>query len=320
VMNAFVTTFAFSPASDGSGTNIFAGTSNGDILASTNNGANWTAVNPWLTPSAVKALAVSPASGMSGTNLFAGSTFDGVFLSANNGRTWHPANTGLPGGDVLALATTTTSDGSGTNIFAATSSSGVFLSTNNGTLWTAVNAGLTDTSLCAFAVSPAGGGSGNYLFAGTARGGVFLSRNNGTSWTPVNTGFEGINVNFLAVNGNNLFAGTQGGVWKRPIAEMVTGVKGSAPNAIPDRSALEQNYPNPFNPSTRIEFQLAAPGFVSLKVYDVLGKEVKTLVNEERNAGSYEATFDATGLASGTYFYRLKAGGFTQSKKLLLLR
>ena len=91
---------------------------------------------------------------------------------------------------------------------------------------------------------------------------------------------------------------------------------------------LHQNYPNPFNPSTKIKFTIPsviASGtkqsqFVSLKVYDVLGNEVSTLVNEEKSAGTYEATFDASGLTSGIYFYKLQAGNFTESKKMILLK
>jgi hypothetical protein len=69
-----------------------------------------------------------------------------------------------------------------------------------------------------------------------------------------------------------------------------------------------------------MRFQLAASGFASLKVYDVLGREVRTLVSEELETGSYETTFDASGVASGVYLYRLQAGEFTQTRRLLLLR
>jgi len=88
----------------------------------------------------------------------------------------------------------------------------------------------------------------------------------------------------------------------------------------PEQFVLDQNYPNPFNPNTRIEFKVPRSGFVSLKVYDVLGREVVTLVNEELKPGSYERTFDGSGLANGVYFYRLRAGEFVDTKKLVLLR
>ena len=83
---------------------------------------------------------------------------------------------------------------------------------------------------------------------------------------------------------------------------------------------LEQNYPNPFNPSTKINYQISQNDFVSLKVYDVLGNEVATLVNEEKPAGNYEVTFDARSLSSGTYFYKLQAGSFVEIKKMMLLK
>jgi hypothetical protein len=89
---------------------------------------------------------------------------------------------------------------------------------------------------------------------------------------------------------------------------------------LPTEFVLHQNYPNPFNPTTTIKFQIPHSSFVILKVFDLLGREVATLVNEEMGAGSYEKNFDDSGLASGVYLYRLQAGSFTQTKKLLLLR
>jgi hypothetical protein len=95
---------------------------------------------------------------------------------------------------------------------------------------------------------------------------------------------------------------------------------GKEESGIPGRFSLSQNYPNPFNPGTTIGFQIANRGFVSLKVYGITGKEVATLVAENLMPGSYEYSWDARGLASGVYFYRLESKGFIQSKKLLLLR
>ncbi len=83
---------------------------------------------------------------------------------------------------------------------------------------------------------------------------------------------------------------------------------------------LHQNYPNPFNPSTVIKFQVPDPGFVLLKVFDLLGNEIRTLVSENKQPGSYETTFDASGLPSGVYFYTLKAGDYINTKKMLLVK
>jgi hypothetical protein len=84
--------------------------------------------------------------------------------------------------------------------------------------------------------------------------------------------------------------------------------------------SLFQNYPNPFNPSTEIGYGVPGTEYVTLKVYDLLGREVATLVNERKAPGSYSVSFDASGLASGVYFYRLEAGNFMQTKKLIVLR
>ena len=88
----------------------------------------------------------------------------------------------------------------------------------------------------------------------------------------------------------------------------------------PEVFALEQNYPNPFNPTTSIHFQIPKPGLVSLKVYDVLGKEVATLVNEQKDQGSYSVDFDASELASGVYVYQLRINNLVSTKKMLLIR
>ncbi|MCY7363045.1 MAG: T9SS type A sorting domain-containing protein, partial [Ignavibacteria bacterium] len=100
----------------------------------------------------------------------------------------------------------------------------------------------------------------------------------------------------------------------------------SLTNNIPDKFFLEQNYPNPFNPTTNLEFRISYLGFVSLKVYDVLGNEVATLVNERKNAGSYKVEFDGSGFSSGTYFYRIQATNvatgesIVETKKMLLIK
>lgn len=89
---------------------------------------------------------------------------------------------------------------------------------------------------------------------------------------------------------------------------------------IPMFFLLQQNYPNPFNPTTNIEYRISNIEFVSLKIYDVLGNEVATLVNEEKPAGTYTAEFNAARLSSGVYFYRLQAGNLLQIKKMVLMK
>ena len=301
---------AVSPNGTG-GTNLLAAADYGEggLCLSTDNGADW--VSRLYPMQTFSSFAVSPT-GTGGSNLFVGG--NDVFLSTNYGISWTKADSGLPNFQVLSMAV----NSEGTDLYAGTDGGGVYLSTNDGTSWVAVNSGLTNTHVYALAVS------GTNLFAGTGDG-VFLSTNNGTSWSPVNTDLTCNYVYSLAINGPNLLAGTAyGGVWSRPLSQMSTGVKGSRGD-FPAGFSLSQNYPNPFNPSTMINYQLPTDGHVTLVVSDVLGREVRTLVNEVKNAGSYEVKFDASSLASGIYFYRVNITGkngknFVSTKKMLLMK
>nr|MBP9211893.1 T9SS type A sorting domain-containing protein [Bacteroidota bacterium] len=108
-------------------------------------------------------------------------------------------------------------------------------------------------------------------------------------------------------------------------ANIVTGVGYEVMPSVPTDYALSQNYPNPFNPSTRIAFALPMAENVSLKIYDVLGREVRSLVNDQYNAGRYDITWDGknnngTQVATGMYIYHLRAGQFSQTKKMMLMK
>ena len=234
---------------------------------------------------------------------------------------WSQVNSGLADTNVHALANI------GDAIVFAGTDHGVFASTTNGAEWNAVNTGLTNSNVLAFAVVPA---NGTNLFAGTYGGGVFVSINYGNHWDAFNTGLTNLYVTSLAVSGPYLFAGTYGGgLWKLPLS-YTTSVPSNGSNGLPSKFSLSQNYPNPFNPSTIISYQLAKNSRVSLKVFDLLGREVTTLASGEKPAGTYTATFNAVNLPSGVYFYRLvanaaqmesgQAGTFTETRRLLLLK
>ncbi|HUX61512.1 MAG TPA: T9SS type A sorting domain-containing protein, partial [Ignavibacteriaceae bacterium] len=127
-----------------------------------------------------------------------------------------------------------------------------------------------------------------------------------------------INHQYTLIDGpdmviNNIF-GVQDSVGSLP-----TGIK-QADNNLPKTFTLDQNYPNPFNPSTIIKYSVPKGQLVTLKVYNMLGQEVATLVNNQQNAGNYEVTFNADRLASGIYFYTLNAGSFVSTKKMILLK
>jgi hypothetical protein len=124
------------------------------------------------------------------------------------------------------------------------------------------------------------------------------------------------NITFEVGNGN-----FGDGIFSRLSIEGTSIV--SVPNiiaSVPKTFSISQNYPNPFNPSTKINYEIPEKSTVNLKVYDILGNEILTLVNEEKQLGRYEVEFNAINLPSGIYFYRIKAGNFVQTKKMLLLK
>ena len=128
----------------------------------------------------------------------------------------------------------------------------------------------------------------------------------------------------MLITNGYIFAGTFGqSVWRRSLSEIIAINKIS--ETVPSSYKLFQNYPNPFNPTTKIKFEVPPfegrqGGMTVLKVYDILGKEIATLVNEKQSAGTYEVTFDGSKLSSGIYFYTLTTGEFKETKKLILLK
>ena len=116
-----------------------------------------------------------------------------------------------------------------------------------------------------------------------------------------------------------MFAGSNGAsIWRRLLAESI-GIK-KISTEIPSEYSLSQNYPNPFNPSTTIKYEIPRSGLVNINVFDVLGREVATLVNEKQNPGTYEVKWDATNYPSGVYFYKLISGYSSETKKLVLVK
>ena len=121
-------------------------------------------------------------------------------------------------------------------------------------------------------------------------------------------------IEYLGLSGGYIYVGTEtGGVFRKQIV-----ISSNEDEQIVNNFELKQNYPNPFNPSTTITFSIPTSEFVTLKVYDVLGREVATLVNENLSAGSYSYNFDASNLTSGVYFYKLQAGKYSETKKMIL--
>jgi len=285
---------------------VFAATEHG-VYVSSNEGANWfrTSQNPETFD--VTAITVSD------TNLIVGCWAGGntrhihygIKRSSDQGVNWFSPDSGFSVNYISTLLT------QGKNIFAGTDQ-GIYRSINRGRTWVPINSGLHSKWVNSLIVS------GTSIFAGTF-GGVFVSTNNGIEWKQINTGLTDTTVASLVVSGEYLYAGTeQQGVFRRPLSELVD-VKDSR-SSLPKEFSLHQNYPNPFNPTTTINYSIPKSSSVTIKVYDLLGREISTLVNEKKPVGNYSVQFNASKLVSGVYFYRLQAGDFTQTKKLILLK
>jgi hypothetical protein len=202
---------------------------------------------------------------------------------------------------------------SGTNKFAGAYDGGVFRSTNDGTSWTAVNTDLTNKGVTAMTLHSTN------LFVGTDGGGVFLSTNNGTNWTQINAGLSNKRIHALIIYDGNIFAGTAGGgIWKRPLSQ-ITSAESWLDN-LPMNFTLQQNYPNPFNPTTQIIYSLPKFSNVSIKVYDILGQEIATLVNDNKSKGVYTVQWETENATTGLYMYRLVTGDYELTRKMILTK
>ncbi|MCP5061213.1 MAG: T9SS type A sorting domain-containing protein [Ignavibacteriae bacterium] len=123
----------------------------------------------------------------------------------------------------------------------------------------------------------------------------------------------------IVIHESTIFVGgAEKSVWSRSLNELTVVEDESL--IIPIEYSLSQNYPNPFNPSTAIRYTIPSNEFVTLKIYNILGSEITTLVNQKQASGSYEVLFNTTDLPSGIYFYQISTSSFTQVKKMLLLK
>ncbi len=191
----------------------------------------------------------------------------------------------------------------------------IYKSNDNGLTWS-----MSDVPfhLNTMEVSP---DNNNIIYAGSETG-LYRSTNQGISWYAYNNSFSpSKNVIGLSKDlnsGDTIIVSTEDAVYK-VFRDFLTGF-GNANNLIPEEYRLEQNYPNPFNPSTTIKFQLMKPGITTLKIYDGLGREVTSLVNNALQAGSYEIEFNASQYPSGIYYYKITSGEFSQTKKMILAK
>ncbi len=282
---------------------IYAGTGGGDIYATTDNGFEWKVIAKGLvTYSSITSLVTN------GNNVFAGSDGPpGIYMSTDDGITWNPKNNGI---DLTYIFTLARNEN---NIYAGTSG-GVFQTTNNGDQWNKISEGMAIRIINILLEV------NQNIFSGNDGGGVYLLPKGEQKWIAINDGLNNLNIRSLVVNNDFIFAGAYDGtVWRRPRTELITSIDDSQ-YELPTDFSLSQNYPNPFNPTTTIKYSIPNSQFVTLKVYDLLGREISTLVNEEKAPGNYEVKFDGSNLSSGVYLYRLQAGSFTQTKKFVLMK
>ena len=303
-----------------SGSNVFAGNAAAGIFRSTDSGDNWS--NAYPITYSVNDIYKNQNKMYAGVGPY-------ILRSVDNGFTW--TNVVTSNTSIKKIKTIPQQDQTD-QIFVA-GLDGFYYSLNNGGSWVQKDIGsVNDIAIL-----------GNNIFAVTEgfavfeSGIVYLSTDLGVTWTNINANLPTpTKIRTLLIYGDYIYAGSSSGiVYKRKLSDVITDVEQISSNQ-PSEFSLDQNYPNPFNPSTKIRFVIPnevrnlkdfssqTPRndniLVTLKVYDVLGREVATLINEQKPAGSYEVKFDASDLSSGIYFYTLNAGSKNITKKMILLR
>lgn len=278
--------------------NVIAG-GQGGAYRSTDNGQSWSSL----------------AGGGNVYNIFvtnagtilAGTFNAGINRTTDNGSSWNNSGTSLLGSVTIGKFTQT-QDGT---IYTHTLG-GLFKSTDDGASWSAINVtGINQQFRTLIS-------KGNTLLLGTPNG-LYKSTDGFMNWTNHLDGLLWTVLDYLSISSNGHLFGAGGSGIYRSSQPVVTSVSLSDETLFSDFK-LYQNYPNPFNPFTSIQYQVANNSLVSLKVYDVLGNEVATLVDEYKEAGRYKVEFKPSNLTSGIYFYQLRAGSFTKTKTMSLIK
>ncbi len=279
---------------------MYAATWGFGVLKSVDGGVNWTEANNGLPNKAVQTLLFGAAG-----ELYAGTFGGGVAKSVDGGENWTAMDNSYPYIWKLAI------DNEG-NLFAGTYGNGLYKSVD-GESWSCSNEGINSQHIYSINFD-----NDNNAYVCSWSAGIFASTNSGENWESL--GMEGMGASsvMLEPESNSIVVGTaDGAVFSRPA--VVVGIEDDEVKT-PTTFELKQNYPNPFNPSTTIKYSIAKASFVTLKIYDILGKEVATLVNDTQKQGEYEVHFNAKNLASGMYIYQIKADNFVSSKKLMLMK
>ncbi len=234
-----------------------------------------------------------------------------MFRTVDAGVHWEQLNAGTSQ-SIIGLSFTDVSIG-----VAITDVGDILRTIDGGVHWTSQNSGVAGMRLSAVSFSNPDVG----WIVGEA-GLIIRTTDGGQNWTS-QSGATPYNVNAIAVNSVNsaTAVGDFGTVLHTTTGGIISGVERMGREAnLPATFRLEQNYPNPFNPATKLSFVIRSSSFVTLKIHDVLGREVATLVNEKKEPGEYVVRWDANELSSGVYFYRLTADHFVETKKMLLMK
>ena len=286
---------------------IFAASTNKGVYVSTDDGLSWSQHNSGITGLVALPLLVTD------TDLFTG-VLQGVYKYNKSTSDWTKVSTGVP--NLTIAAFTWFSDGQGNKkIFAGLSGSTnmVVRTTNNAVSWELAENGLAKVPVATLA------SKGTVIFAGNDYG-VYYSTNAGDTWTDVSTGFPLASyASFLTSGSDYLYVVHTGKVWKRKFSDF-----GIATTAIENTqfasAELKQNYPNPLNEHTTIEYLLKNTAQVSLKIFDLTGREVSEVISETQPAGVYRHQIEAkkSGLKPGTYVYQLQTGSEKHSGKMIV--
>ena len=278
------------------------------VYRSSDDGETWQKVNFGLLQKSVNSFALKDSFLFAGVPRIGSTTKGCIYRTSNYGESWMAVTNGLTDSAISCLVTTPF------GILAGTMTRGVFLSTDNGNHWQTVNDGLGNDSVHSLVVQ------GSTVFVGT-KGGVYMSTDSCKNWQEINEGLPPRKiVDLFACTSTMLYAEAypDTGLWMRPISEVVPVRQTS--QQLPDRFWLEQNYPNPFNPSTLIIYSVPTQTFITIRVFDVLGRKVETLVSGVKSPGEYQVRWNANGVPSGVYLCRLEADRSTQVRRMLLVR
>jgi hypothetical protein len=282
---------------------------NWDLLKSTNGGDNW---ETWATVSTSNTTGTYNNAGcFNGQQVWFSPVGDANFqYTSNMGVNWSVQSLSLANITATWFSSATVGMAGGSS-----TSAGLLMTTNSGANWTTVTQTFIGSRSIAGITS-----TGSSWWVAKQDTTIYYSSDNGVNWEKQYRG-PGTGVYYhmsKARTGENIWAVRSNGAISR-YGQPLVGITPIS-NEIPSSFSLSQNYPNPFNPVTKINFTLPKSGLVTMKVYDVLGKEITTLVNEVKNAGIYKVDFNGAKLSSGIYFYKLESNGFSQVKKMMLIK